>query len=212
MWRSILAVILLPSLTAAQVEVPATPQTTDSKPMYHSYTRLNQIRRGMKEDIAIELANIDYVAWPASPAANAFPIKLELEPTEGFTYTNFRFPKPYVQKFGYQPEHLVRVVDGWEPIQFSLRVGDTVVLGEHVLKGKLTFVEVADHGTATIPRQLDIQIPVTVVDHSVKLSKNYPWVGLSKGMIVLIVLLSPLLVLYFIGCGVTLASPEVCKL
>src|SRR5579871_1778245 len=103
MWRSILAVILLPSLTAAQAEIPITPQSIDSKvgvpcgtshpkQMYHSYTRLNRIRRGMTEDVAIELAATEYVAWPAHSALGVLPMNLEIEPAEGFTVKNFRFP------------------------------------------------------------------------------------------------------------------------
>jgi len=167
----------------------------------------------MTEDIAIKLVTKAYLAWPASSAAGALPIKLEIEPTEGFTFKNFRFPRPYVQKFGSQQQYPVRVVDGWDPIQFSLTVGDNVALGKHLLNGRLAFEEVSDSGT-TIARQVDIQIPVTVVDHGIGLSKNdnYPWVGYSKGMIVLFILLTPVLVLYFIGCGLTLGSPGICQM
>ena len=223
MWRSILALILLPSLIAAQAEIPTTPQSTNSKivptgtsypePMYHSHTRWNQIRRGMTEDIAIELAATEYVAWPTHSVPSVLPMNLEIEPAVGFTFKNFRFPKPYVQKFGSQ-ESPVRVVDGWRPMQFSLTASDSVALGEQVLKGRLTFEEVISRTGASMPRQIDIQIPVVVVDHDVKVSKNndYPWVGISTGKIVLLILLAPVLVLYFIGCGLTFGSPGICQM
>jgi len=64
MWRAICAVILLPSLTAAQSEVFSTVQSSEARsnlsaqlkpPSYRPHTYYAEIRRGTSEKAAVEL-------------------------------------------------------------------------------------------------------------------------------------------------------------
>jgi hypothetical protein len=91
MWRSILAVILLPSLTAAQSQsVPTAPAgasnppslaaVRDSEPKYQSYTFYDGIRRGREEEVVIGVSVPGFVTTPKSPVQGIVPLKLDLEP------------------------------------------------------------------------------------------------------------------------------------
>jgi hypothetical protein len=94
MWRNILALVLLPSLAAAQTpggEASAAPQpephqsapTNSSRdsgrttgPTYQTYTFHNAIRRGRQEEVAISLSPQGLVTSPKSPVSGIVPLTL----------------------------------------------------------------------------------------------------------------------------------------
>ena len=158
----------------------------------------------------IVLPATQYVSWPALSASSVSPMEVKIKSPEGFTFKKFRFAKPHVHKFGTQ-ESPMRVIDGGKPMLFSMKVGDGVTLGKHILKVKLNFEEVIPQSGTTIPRHVDIEIPVTVINQDVKVSKNddYPWLGYSVGKKIL---MTPVLVGYLIMCGLTLGTPKVCEM
>jgi hypothetical protein len=97
MWRSILAMMLLPALTAAQTPQPP-PQPASQPhhltlPTFRGYTFYETLRRGREEESAIELQVSGLVTTPKSPVAGITPIKLELQPTDGLTIAAIRYPK-----------------------------------------------------------------------------------------------------------------------
>jgi hypothetical protein len=226
MWRAICAAVLLPALAAAQNQngepVPTavnpaavTVKTGSMKPspkLYREFTYFNQIRQGSDENVALELAASSFVTTSQSSVPAGIPLKLELEPAAGFTFGKVRYPKGYAEKFPFQPTPIhVRDISH-APLQFKLRANRGVALGEHTLKGTLTFQTVSRAGISAL-QTVNLEIPVRVVEHNAKVMKApYPYTGLAKGwivlMIVLLPVLIPLLLIYYPICG--LAGPSRC--
>jgi hypothetical protein len=221
MWRSILAVILLPSLAAAQTQTPSVPADTSSppqratprppQPSYRPYTFYDQIRRGTQEDIVIQLSPQGWVTSPRSPAPGIVPLKLELQPADGLTVSSFRYPRTQRRKVKFQAEPVP--VSRWPETSFKIRADRDAALGLHTLKGKLAF-QVVDYGLSSVGpvQEMDVQIPVMVVERNAKVQKaSWPAGRLSAGMIVLIIVLLPVEIpiglLLLAGCAV---SPRSC--
>lgn len=229
MWRTILAVVLLPALAAAQnpeSEVPAATQSEPHQasaknfnrdlgrtagPTYQTYMFHNAIRRGRKEEAAVGLSPQGLVTSPRSPVAGIVPLKLELHPAAGLTVSAFHYPKAQRRKVRFQVEPVP--VSWWPEIFFKVRADETASLGPHTLLGKLTFQVIDYNGTSVGPvQQVDVQIPMTVVEHDAKVQKaNWPENHLSAGQIVLIIVLLPVEIpiglLILAGCAV---SPRSC--
>jgi hypothetical protein len=216
MWRSILAVILMPSLTAAQSEpVPSAPAgasnphsgtaVRDSGPRYHSYTFYDGIRRGREEEVVIRVSVPGFVTTPKSPVQGIVPLKLDLDPADGLTFSGLRYPKGQLRnlKFESQP-----VPIAWQPeIRFKIKADHSAALGPHVLKGKITFQALPYAGSTPGPvQQIEVQIPITVVEHDAKVQKK-PWpihhtpVALIVVMIILLPVLIPLIVPIYLICA-----------
>lgn len=227
MWRSFLAVLLLPTLTAAQaapeVQPGFSPHTVDailgpphsgnaSRSSYQSYTRHTGIRRGSEEDVGILLTTGGFITAASSPVPGVVPLKLEFEPLDGFTINEVHGPKVYESNFKVQGES-VKVSAG-AYMQFKIRAERNTAPGTHVLKGRFTFQKLPMDGSAMGPvEQVDVQIPLTVVDQDAKVQKaDFPYGPLPGwqtflfviSIPVLIVLLIPLLLL----CTVTGTCPE----
>jgi hypothetical protein len=221
MWRSIFAVILLPSLTAAQTQTapsvpadatsPARQTTPASQPSYQPYMFHNQIRRGTQEDALIRLSVQGLVTSPRSPVPGIVPLRLELQPADGLTVTSFRYPRTQRRKAKFQSEPVP--VSWWPETSFKIRADRTAVLGLHTLQGKLTF-QVIDYNLSSVGpvQQMDVQVPIMVVEHNAKVQKaSWPEGRLSAGMIVLIIVLLPVEIpiglLILAGCAL---SPRSC--
>ena len=220
MWRSILAVILLPSLTAAQTQTapsatpnssnPALQVTPASQPSYHPYTFYNRIRRGTAEDVAIELFPAGFVTTPTSAVPGIIPLNLELLPTKGFIFSKLRYPKTYNLSARFHSNPIPVAAE--DPIQFRVRAGRTASLGSQILTGKLTFQVVHFDSSVGPVEELNVEIPITVVEHNAKVQRaSWPAGRLSPAMIVLIIVLLPVEIpvalLILAGCAV---SPRSC--
>ena len=204
MWRALCAVVLLPTFTAAQSEVAATAQTVQSqpssaaatgptKPAYRSYTYYNEIRRGTTEDIAVQMAVPGLVTLAQSPVPGIVPLRLELQTVEGFTIDRIRYSKTSKRKLAFQPEP-IRVADTWNPIQFKLHVDRSAALGTHTLVGKMTFQTINGVKGVGEVQEVDVQIPITVVEHDTKVSRSeWPIHRLPVWAVVLLIVLSPVL-------------------
>jgi hypothetical protein len=236
MWRSLCAVVLLPAFAAAQTESgggaqrpvmadAATPQakspqtanpqpaaTQAKAPAYRAFTNYRQIRRGSSEMVAIDMTTQGLVTLSGSPVPGIEPIRLELQPEPGFTFGQVRYPKARKHQFPFRSEPMrATAIDWWSPIQFKLRASKTVALGEHTLKGTLMFQTVSDKG-ASEPQTVDVQIPVTVVEHDADVKKaDYPHPGINPGWIVLMIVLLPIEIPIAIGlmtyCGIRYGTP-----
>jgi hypothetical protein len=220
MWRSIFAVILLPSLTAAQSETtpsapedassPARQTTAASQPSYEPYLFHNQIRRGTQEDALIRLSVQGLVTSPRSPVPGIVPLRLELQSADGLTVSSVRYPKTRRRKVKFQSEPVP--VSGWPETSFKVLADKTAALGLHTLQGKLTF-QVIDYNLSIVGpvQEINVQVPITVVEHNAKVEKaSWPAGHLSAGMIVLIILLLPVeipvAILILVGCAVSSRS------
>lgn len=205
MWRALCAVVLLPSFTAAQSEVAATSPAVQSqpssaaaagptKPAYRSYTYYNEIRRGTTEDIAVEIAVPGLVTLSQSPVPGIVPLRLELQPAEGIAIDRIRYPKTSKRKLAFQPEPM-RVASTWSPIQFKLRVDRSAALGTHTLAGKMIFQVINGVKGVGEVQEVEVQIPVTVVDHDTKVSRGeWPIHKLPVWAVVLLIVFSPVLI------------------
>ena len=225
MWRSFLAVILMHAFSAAQAQQmqPVVPQGSDTAPVkssaparprpatYTPYTLYSSIRRGTQEDAAIRLDAAGIVVMPRTVAAGIVPLRLDLEPSEGLTISKIRYDKGFNRKFSFQDEPIS--VHGFPLIHFNLRADDNATLGPRVLKGKITFQLIRNDSTLEPAQQLDVLMPITVVEHDAKVSKS-EWPGLRHpvGMTILLIALLPLMIpvvlVYYPICW--LLGPQTC--
>ena len=204
MWRHIAALVLLPALAAAQAAQtqPSPPvetkqqslgQLSPSKPAYRPYTLYNAIRRGRDEDVAIQLSPVGFVTSPRSPVSGIVPLNLELQPAEGLASSKLRYPKAHKRKFKFQRQPLP--VAGPPVIRFKVHADQNAVLGMHVLTGKLTFQPIHfDTGLGPV-QQVDVAIPISVVEHHAKVSKaGWPLPYTPAGVWIAVILLLPVFI------------------
>jgi hypothetical protein len=206
MWRALCAVVLLPSLTAAQSEVGANAQAVrpqagpsaaakPAKVAYRAYTYYNEIRQGTAEEVAVQLAVPEFVTLSQSPVRGIVPLRLELQRAEGFAIGEIRYPKTFKRKFAFQQEPMRIASTSRTPIQFKLRVDRNAALGLHTLTGKMTFQTISDARGVGEVQEIDVQIPVTVVDHDAKVSRGkWPINKLPVVVVVLLIVFSPVLI------------------
>ena len=227
MWRSILAVILLPTLTAAQAAPDLhpgfSPQTVEAilgpartagtaRSRYQAYTRYTAIRRGSEEDVGILLTSGGFVTAPSSAVPGVLPLQLEFEPLDGFTINEVQVPKGSKSNFKFQGE--VVKVSAAPYLQFKIRAQQNTPLGTRVLKGRFTFQKVPRDGSALSPvEQVDVQIPLTVVEYDAKVYQaDFPYGPMPGWQTFLVVLSIPVLIVLFIPllllCTVTGTCPE----
>jgi hypothetical protein len=205
MWRALCAVVLLPTLTAAQSEAGTaqavqlqpdrSPVARAGKPAYRSYTYYNEIRQGTTEDVAVQLAVPGFVTLTQSAVPGIVPLRLELRPAEGFTIGKIRYPKTFKRKLAFQQKPVRVTTATWDPIQFKLRVDRNVPLGPHTLVGEMTFQTIDPTKGAGEVRELEVQIPVTVVKHDAKVSRSkWPVYKTPVALVVVLIVLSPILI------------------
>jgi hypothetical protein len=206
MWRSILAVILAPALTAAQTAQtvpavspePCSPAAQVAKqpkvPTYRGYAYYNKIRRGSEEKAGVQLMLGADVTTTKSAARGIIPLSLELQPADGLTVANLRYPKLSSKKVKFQTGPLK--VASTQNILFKLRADKNAALGPRVLKGKLTFQPIPHDGSAPGAVQtVDVEIPVTVVEHDAKIQRAaYPFPQTPVALIVVLIVFAPLIV------------------
>jgi hypothetical protein len=206
MWRALCAVVLLPSLTAAQSDAVATAQslqrqpspsvaTNAKKPAYRSYTYYNEIRQGTTEDLAVQLSVPGFVTLPESRTPGIVPLRFELEPAAGFVIGKIRYPKLNKRKFPFQHEP-VPVTAAWlSPIQFKLHADPNAPLGPSTLTGKLAFQTVSDTTGVGAVEEVNVEIPITVVPHDAKVTRaRWPVQKPPVAVVVLLIVFLPVLV------------------
>jgi hypothetical protein len=232
MWRSIFAVLLLPSLTAAQNQPaplappdrsyptsraanldpgPKDPEPKDPGPKYKSFTFYDSIRRGREEEIVVSVSAPGLVTTSKSPVQGIVPLSLELDPVDGLSVSGLRYPKTTPRRVKFQSEP-VPVVSGPD-IRFKIKADRNAVMGTHVLTGKITFQAIPYDGSAPGPvQQVEVQIPISVVEHDAKVQKQpWPIAHVPVALIILIIVLLPVEIplglLLMAGCVV---SPRSC--
>lgn len=221
MWRGIPAVILLPWLAVGETNFNTPsfpPQQTPAamKPLsrhpsprqYEIYTYYSALRQGTREEVAVE-ATADFVTIAKSPVAGIAPLKLELRPAEGLTFGKLGYPKAYPRAYPrtVNSQSMRMKVARRALIRFTVHADATASLGEHVVKGRLTFQPIRYDSSVGPVQQLDIEIPVRVVARHAEVSKNqWPVPHTPPALIVVMVVLSPVIVpfalLYHAVCGV----------
>lgn len=206
MWRSILAVFLAPTLTAAQttqtvpavLPEPCNPAAQIAKhpktPTYRGYAYYNKIRRGSEEKVGVQLMLGADVTTTKSAAQGIIPLSLELQPADGLTVSNLRYPKLSSKKVKFQTDPLK--VASTHNILFKLRAEKNAAFGPRVLKGKLTFQPIPHNGSAPGAVQtIEVEIPITVVEHNAKVQRAaYPFPQTPVALIVVLIVFAPLII------------------
>jgi len=213
MWRSVLVLLLMPSLTAAQaapeVHPGFSPRTVDpilwpprsaSAPgsLYQAYTRHTAIRRGTDEDVGIVMAIGGFVTVHKSAVPGVVPLQLEFEPLEGLQVRAVHDPEVYKSKFKFQGQ-TVKVA--WSPnLKFKVRADHHAPLGPRELRAKVTFQKVPGDGSALGPvEHVDVLVPITVVDHDTKVQKaEFPFAQTPTWVVVALIVAAPVLIVLFI--------------
>ncbi len=206
MLRKIVALVLIRCIAQAQTPTPlqdvAKPaQAAEQKLADLNITpvttaRYGKLRRGRIEELAIHLERSQTTCPGCTPGQNRQPYvqmqSLEIEPAKGFSV-----------QFSYDGKHFrsrnkgnIVFTKGGAVILAKLKAQKDLGLGEYVLRGKLWF-QVIGKGRNSGPEQVEILIPVTVVDHDapiVKSSWRYaPVPGHPLRTTVATILLGPLL-------------------
>jgi len=222
-WRSICAVILLPSLAAAQADTTATsqrvsPQAPGSEtqfqfsPSYRAYTYYAAIRQGTTEKAAVQLVLGEpgkVFASARSFGASAVPTKLELQGDEGLTVGRIKYPKPFKRQFAFQKDPIPVHVAAFA-VQFTVTAAKDTRLGVHTLRGKITFQTINEAGVSAV-QQMEVEIPVTVVEPGAKVMRDgWPYYNPNPEgarTYVLLALLAPiiipLMIVALLVCGIT---------
>ena len=146
MWRSTLALILLPTLVLAQEQNPVLPKGILNviseelpQPTYKAYTEQSTIRQGMTEKAAVMVSlGSELIVSPRNSSANVVPLKIEFGEADGVSVSGVTFPKDARLHFTFQTEQ-IGVLGGSFPIEFKVKAGKYAVLGERVLRGKLSY-------------------------------------------------------------------------
>ena len=197
MWRTACVVVLLPSLVGAQTAAESAPDTqrtgapaTVPSPTYRQFTYYRQIRRGTTEKAAVELVLLQqaFVLSPRSSETGILPLKLEFEAKDGITVGNITYPKDYNHSVNFRKQPVKGTLG--TTMKLKIRVDKTAGLGPHTLKGKLTFQPVTVTGVSA-PEQLDVEIPLNVVERNAKVTKSWPYYEMPKGELIVLIVLAP---------------------
>jgi hypothetical protein len=101
----------------------------------------------------------------------------------------------------------VRVQDGNSlRVEFKLKASKSAKLGEHQIRARVTFQSISDTG-ALPPQQIEVLLPITVVDRDMTDHPNGKTFGNDAGgtplfIWILAPLLIPLMVVMAIVCGI----------
>ena len=216
MWRSVLAVLLLPSMlraqqrTLTQQETP--PPVSTFQPSYQSFTQRETIRRGTSEKAAVSfmLGNDSFVSLvsPRNRGTNVIPLKLEFDNSEGIDVSDFAFPPDTKPHIAPQSEN-IRLIWPNVTIQFKVKASTQAPLGDRILKGKLKYQLVDIHGP--LPAlETEVNLPLTGVEHNA-LAINSPLYKQTFGhdnqmppvwMWFSLPILIPLILVMVVVCGI----------
>lgn len=212
MWRAIVAVVLLPALTAAQAPPgnSALEQhlaaSSSASPKAVAYLSLSELRQGTDEKVAVSFdRSPGFVTSPRSPVQGIVPVSLELQPAEGLTIGPRDYPKAFGYRFRFQTQPVPVFQFPWQTIVFQLGATRDAAPGQRTLAGKLTFQTVSDTGASEL-QQIDVQIPVTIVKHKAKVARSDSFPRqetghLSPAWIVLMIVLAPIVIpLWILSC------------
>lgn len=210
MWRKLIAVFLMNGICLAQ-----TPQTTQGplsaptaaelelvvrnvKPTV--VQRYTSLRRGRAEEVAIFLGRSPLVCPACTPVPTITPglmeTSIEIEPAQGFSIQYSNDGRHFSSRTG--PATVFTRAGSLFLVR--IKAANGTALGQYTVKGKLWF-KARQYGTFSSPQQVEISIPVTVVDHNARVIKStwpyalYPDHKVRR--VVATILMAPLLVPMF---------------
>jgi len=92
------------------------------------------------------------------------PTNIVMEEVEGFTYAEFFYPEPELNKYDYSDVKL-EVYEGEAVFGAAIQASSELSPGSFSIKGKFKF-QACDHSSCLPPKGLDFEIIVNVVDPS----------------------------------------------
>ncbi len=223
MWRSVIALVLIPSLSSAQTIAGSTPQGTEpaqqpTPPYYRAYTNYERIRPGSDEKAAFSF-NLNPGAVPShrSSGGGIVPLRLELKGDIGLSVTDIDYPMGYDRSFQFR-RGTINVLGGTICIQFKVKAARDVKPGAHVIHGQLIFQQVSDSGLIH-PELIEVELPVEVGRQGQMIvASDWPFSESGKKQASdtrekwTLVALAPLLIpLFFIASIVCMISGEDCR-
>jgi len=202
MWRELLAVLLIgitaqAQTQANQADLPSKP-APKPVPRVEAYQRLSQLRRGTTEEVGVVLVVNELLTSVRSPSTGIVPVTLTLDAEPGLSYSKITYPKPSQTKFKVNGNE-TPVHWGWFPIEMKLTADKNAALGPHTIHGKLKYQPVTKEGALPL-QEMDVVLPVNVVEHYAQVSKNREWpfyhmpAGEIVGLTILCIVLLPILI------------------
>lgn len=204
---NMLAVILIPALTAAQTQPPtqldgdrAAVSTSAGSSAYRFHTRYDHLRRGTSEEVVLELTHADFVTTSKAATPAIEPLRLELQPAEALTFTKIRYPKTRPTKFSFGAEPMP--VSVFPVIRFKIHADQDAAVGVHTLRGKLAFQPIGIRSGAGAPEFVDVELPITVVAQDAEVRRSsLPYDGTPAAERVWLIILWPVMMpLWLIAC------------
>jgi hypothetical protein len=112
---------------------------------------------------------------------------------EGLKVSKVEYPKPLARKVRFQTQSILAA--GPPPaIRLKLHADRNASLGAHTLNGKITFQVIHPDSTLGPVQEMQVQIPITVVEHKASVHKaSYPYGRPPVGLVVVLIVLSPVL-------------------
>jgi hypothetical protein len=205
--RKIIALVLIRCIAQAQVPspvqavVPRPAHTDQQKLVYFKVApaitaRYGKLRRGRSEELAIQLESSPGICPGCTPGQNSHPYIqmhwLEIDPAQEFS-VQYSYDGKH---FRSQSRGNIVFTKGGPVIVAKLKAKKDLGLGEYVLKGRLEF-EVIGRGRNSGAQQVEISIPVSVVEHDAPVvNSSWPYAPLPGHKIrttIATILLGPLL-------------------
>lgn len=217
MWRSVMAMLLIPTLTFGQSEHPASSQAHRSTgadsldeqsaavvsantalgvPSLTSWVkpfpRYNELRRGTSEELLVDIRlafekqpnsgqvvifpygnggnGHDYLVASDASGPGIVPARVEFEIAQGFTVKMTHPPKSKRRRLAFD-SHPLKVNEGDGVFGFKIHAASDVALGQHVLRANLS-LQIANDSGLSIPQQIQLEIPITVVERHAKVKRE----------------------------------------
>lgn len=222
MWRSACAVVLIPIVAYGQSQSVSVqgektgnqkPVITQTAPSYRQFAAYAELRQGTTEKMAISIVAAGAVTSPRKIVPGITPLQLQFDRSAGISTREIRYPKTYNRKFSFRADPIPVALG--DLITFKLHADRNASIGTHSITGKLTFQLLTSNGVSEV-RQVDVQMPVTVVAHNAKVERNkrFPSEGIGRPWIVVLIILSPVLFALMIpvgiGCGIAALTKHYC--
>jgi len=221
MWRSALAILLVPMLVWGQTisEIPRSVTTSVPQPTYNVLTEWQTTQQGSSGRAVIRLfLGPFFVVAPHERSHDLAPLQIAFDESDGVRVTSVSFP---AERFTDVQDMRIRVLPA-DPIvavidvTVKLDIAKNATLGTHLLRGRVKYQPVPDSG-ALPPQQAEIQMAVIVAERGVQSLRNAEYAthveSRSNGgyrapehellwMILLAPIFIPLAILSWVVCGV----------
>jgi hypothetical protein len=216
MGRRACAIVLVAATLQVQVPGTSAESQTGARVSLHRedfavYQYYSELRRGTTEYVELipMLPRDAALTSPVATVQGITPATGELEVPDGLTFAKPQYPKPYKRRFKFAAQP-IPVLGTRYSIRLKVSAAKDAHLGQRIVTGKLTYQTIDDAGLSAV-QQIDVDIPVTTVDHKkhVHKTKDFP-LQISGPGLVLIFVLAPFLISFEIVCSILTMGSQGC--